>query len=90
MAVTQQHMGRNSLIDRLTAQVGDRDLAVEILKKRGHLEADGVTLTSKGKERNAMTAEERAIDRAVKRTGRKSQDFTYKPSTNMAVLKNRK
>jgi hypothetical protein len=37
-----------------------------------------------------MTAEERAIDRAVKRTGRKSQDFTYKPSTNMAVLKNRK
>jgi hypothetical protein len=90
MAVTQKHMGRNSLIDRLSAQVGSRDLAVEILKKRGHLNEDGKTLTAKGRERDAMTAGERAIDRAVKRTGRKAQDFTYKPSTNTAILKNRK
>jgi len=90
MAVTQQHMGRNSLVDRLAAQVGNRDLAIEILKKRGHLAQDGKTLTAEGMKRNAMTAEERAIDRAVKRTGKEAKDFTYKPATNMAVLKNRK
>jgi homoaconitase/3-isopropylmalate dehydratase large subunit len=90
MAVTQKHMGRNSLIDRLAAQVKSRDLAIEILKKRGHLKADGKTLTDEGKARDAMTAEERAIDRAAKRTGRKPKEFIYKPSTNTAVLKNRK
>lgn len=87
---TQKHMGRNSLIDRLAAQVGNRDMAVEILKKRGHLKSDGKTLTAEGKKRDAMTAEERAIDRAVKRSGKKSDDFKYIPSTNRAVLRNRK
>ena len=35
---TQKHMGRNQLIERLTAQVGNKDTAIEILKKRGHLD----------------------------------------------------
>ena len=90
MAVTQKNMGRFSLIDRLAAQVGDKDLAVEILKKRGHLAADGVTLTAEGRKRDAMTAEERAIDRAARRTGKEATDFKYKPATNTAVLRNRK
>ena len=34
---TQKFMGRNQLIDRLAAQVGDRARAVAILQDRGHL-----------------------------------------------------
>jgi hypothetical protein len=34
---TQKHMGRNELIERLTAQVGNKDTAIEILKKRGQM-----------------------------------------------------
>ena len=45
---TQKFMGRNQLIDRLSAQVGDRDTAISILQKRGQLKADGKTFTAKG------------------------------------------
>lgn len=86
---TQKFMGRGQLIDRLTAQVGDRDAAIEILKKRGHLKADGKTFTPEGARRNAMTAEERALDRAKKRTGKPASSFTYNPKTNTALLKRR-
>ena len=34
---TQKFMGRNQLIDRLAAQVGDRAKALAILEKRGHV-----------------------------------------------------
>jgi hypothetical protein len=34
---TQKFMGKNQLIDRLAAQVGNRDTAIGILQKRGHL-----------------------------------------------------
>lgn len=54
---TQKFMGRNQLIDRLAAQVGNRDTAVKILQQRGHLKADGKTFTPEGAKRNAMTAE---------------------------------
>lgn len=84
---TQKFMGRGQLIDRLTAQVGSRDTAIEILKKRGHLKADGKTFTAEGARRNAMTAEERAKDRAAKRTGDSPASFTYNPRTNMATRK---
>ena len=87
---TQKHMGRNSLVDRLTAQVGNRWSAVGILKKRGHLKADGKTLTKAGKQRDAMTAKERAIDRAVKSSGKNPEDYKFNPSKNQAVLRNRK
>ena len=83
---TQKFMGKNKLVDRLGAQVGDKGLAIGILKKRGDMKADG-TLTSKGEARNKMTAGQRAIDRAVKRSGRAKTDFKYTPGTNRATLK---
>jgi len=79
---TQKAMGKGQLIDRLSAQVGSRSLAVSILKKRGHLKEDGKTLTESGKKRNAMTAEERAKDRASKATGKPASGFSYNASTN--------
>jgi hypothetical protein len=84
---TQKHMGRGQLLERLTAQVGDRKLAIGILQKRGHLKADGKTYTQEGMKRNSMTAEERAKDRASKRTGRPDKDFSYNPKTNTTKLK---
>jgi hypothetical protein len=57
-------------------------MAIGILKDRGHLKADGKTLTAEGKKRNSMTAEERAKDRASKATGKPVSSFTYNASTN--------
>ena len=79
---TQKFMGSGHLLERLSAQVGNRKLAIGILQKRGHLKADGKTYTKEGMKRNAMTAEERAKDRASKYTGRPAQDFKYNPRTN--------
>jgi hypothetical protein len=84
---TQKFMGRGQLIDRLAAQVGNRDAAIKILQERGHLKADGKTFTTEGARRNQMTAEERALDRVSKKTGREPQDFRYNRSTNRATLK---
>jgi hypothetical protein len=81
---TQKFMGRNQLIDRLAAQVGNRDTAIKILQDRGHLKADGKTYTAEGMKRNMMTAEERAKDRASKKTGVPATQFTYNPKTNTA------
>lgn len=78
-------MGRNSLVDRLAAQVRSKSFAIALLKKRGDLTASG-ELTAKGKARDKMTAEERAIDRASKESGRPSSDYTYDPTTNRATL----
>ena len=83
---TQAHMGRNSLIDRLAAQVRSKSFAISLLKKRGDLTPSG-ELTAKGRKRNAMTAEERAIDRASKESGRATSEYTYDPTTNRATLK---
>ena len=85
--VTQKFMGKNQLIDRLAAQVGSRDTAVNILQQRGHLKADGKTFTAEGAKRNAMTAEERAKDRAATKTGKPASSFTYNPKTNTARKK---
>jgi len=82
--LTQKFMGRGQLIDRLAAQIGDRDKAIEILKKRGHLMADGKTFTPEGMKRNMMTAEERAKDRAAKKSGVPPSKFVYNPKTNIA------
>ena len=84
---TQKYMGRGQLLERLTAQVGDRKLAIAILQKRGHLKADGKTYTDEGLKRNAMTASERAKDRAAKESGGKMSDYIYNPNTNRATLK---
>ena len=85
---TQKFMGRNQLVDRLAAQVGNKDTAIAILKKRGQMNDDG-SLTAAGQKRNMMTAEERAKDRAAKSTGHSAKDFTYSARTNRATLKGR-
>ena len=83
---TQKFMGRGQLIDRLAEQVGSRDMALEILKKRGHVDSQG-RLTAEGRKRDQLTAEERAKDRAAKRTGKPASSFTYNPLTNLAKLR---
>ena len=84
---TQKFMGKNQLLDRLAAQVGDKNLAVRLLQKNKQLKKDGKTLTAKGKKRDEMTAEERALDRASKRSSRPTEDYKYSPRTNRATLK---
>ena len=83
---TQEYMGRNQLLQRLTAQVGDEGLARSILIKRGHMTPEG-KLTAAGHARSMMTAEERAVDRAVQRSGRSHSEYKYDPQTNRATLK---
>ena len=70
-------MGRNQLVKRLIAQVGDKGFAYALLKKRGHMNPDG-TLTVQGQKRNQMTAGERAHDRA----DTTPSTHTYNPETN--------
>ena len=82
---TQAHMGRNSLVDRLAAQVRSKSFAIALLKKRGDLTPSG-ELTAKGAQRNKMTAKERAIDRASTKSGKPASDYTYDPTTNRATL----
>ena len=83
---TQKFLGKNSLVKRLSAQVGNKGEAIAILKKRGDMSATGA-LTPKGQKRNSMTAEGRAKDRAAKAAGKKPSAFVYNPKTNTAKLK---
>jgi hypothetical protein len=83
---TQMFQGRGQLVDRLMAQVGSRALAIGILKKRGDMNASG-ELTAKGRERDRMTAGERAKDRASKASGRPASDFIYVSASNSTKLK---
>ncbi len=78
-------MGRNQLVKRLAAQVGSKSFAISLLKKRGDLTSSG-SLTAKGSKRNAMTAEERAIDRASKESGKSKTQYKYNAKTNRATL----
>jgi hypothetical protein len=84
---TQRFMGGNQLVSRLAVQVGSIDRAKGILIKRGDMKPDGKTLTAKGMKRNAMTAGERAVDRAAKASGKPKSDYKYNPLTNRATLK---
>ena len=86
---TQKFMGEGQLVNRLAAQVGSKELAITLLKKRGHMSANG-TLTVEGKKRNNMSAEERAKDRASKATGDPKSSFSYNPATNRTKKLNRK
>lgn len=83
---TQKHMGRGALVKRLAAQTGSKAMAIALLKKRGHLTKDG-KLTAEGKKRDAMTAAERAKDRAAKASGKPAHAFKYNPRSNTATLK---
>ena len=82
--ITQKFTGKGQLINRLSAQVGDRKTAISILQSRGHLKADGKTFTAEGAKRNAMSAAERAIDRASKRLHTVPQNLRYNAQTNTA------
>jgi hypothetical protein len=82
-------MGEGQLVNRLAAQVGSKELAITLLKKRGHMNANG-TLTASGRARNNMTAEQRAKDRASKATGESVNNFAYNPATNRTKKLNRK
>ena len=82
-------LDKGQLIDRLTYQVGDRAKAIAILQKRGHLEADGKTLTAEGHKRNSMSSSERALDRESKKTGKPTNHFYYDQFTNNAKLLNK-
>lgn len=83
---TQKFMGKNQLVKRLAAQVGDDGMAISILKKRGDMKKNG-ELTKKGQARDNMTAEQRAKDRASERSGKDVSKFKYNPRTNLATLK---
>ena len=80
-------LGKNQLIDRLAEQVGSRSAALTILQKRGQVDSEG-NLTAAGQKRDNMTAEQRAKDRAAKRSKRRRpSDFKYDPRTNRATLR---
>lgn len=80
------YSGSNQLVKRLASQVGSMELAIALLKKRGHMDKSG-KLTKAGEARNAMTARERAIDRASKSSHHSSEDYVYNPKTNRATLR---
>lgn len=87
-----------AILDRLVNQLkakGVKDpypMAVAQLQKHGILEKGSDSqLTRKGAVRNAMSAEQRAVDRAIKYGGgkRRPADYKYDPKTNLATLKRR-
>lgn len=86
---TQKYMGKGVLVKRLAAQVGSESLAKNILRSRGDMKRGSDDLTAKGKARNAMTAEDRAKDRAAKNGGGKPSDYTYHPKTNSTSKKSK-
>ena len=86
---TTKYTGANQLVDRLAAQVGSRETAIGLLRKRGHMDQNSERLTPAGEARNKMTAEERAKDRASTRSGLPENQFKYNVKTNRATLKRR-
>jgi len=88
-------MGRNQMLERLTEQMrtqssppkDPRAAAVAVLQARGHLLSGTEKFSTAGIARNKMTAEERAKDRASRRTGLPVETFGYDPQTNRATRK---
>lgn len=62
-------------------------VATKHLQKAGVLQPGSEALTSKGKERQAMGASGRAVDRASKASGRPPSDYKYNRVTNRATLR---
>ena len=84
---TQKFMGRGELLNRLASQIGSKEAAIKVLQKRGHMDSSG-KLTPAGMARNNMTAEQRAVDRASKASGKPKALFKYNPKTNRATRRN--
>lgn len=81
-------MKHQGLVDRLTEQVGgNREMALSILRDRGHVEQNSEKLTAEGLHREMLGPAGRAIDRATKTSGRLARDYAYNASTNRATLK---
>lgn len=80
---------KDRLIKRLAGQVGDKGMAIAILKKRGDLKQSGAhtALTAHGASRAAMSPAARAKDRASKSSGKSTKSYSYDPKTNRATLK---
>jgi len=83
--------------ERLTLQISDskntdynnaKNIAKNILIKRGHLNSDG-TPTFEGINRGIMTPADRAIDRAISRSGGNHNDYKYDSKKNYAYKKKR-
>ncbi len=70
-----------SLVNRLSNQVGSRSLAINLLKKRGHLDSFG-NLTDAGRIRQDMGAAGRAKSRQAKYSGGRPSDYVYHQRTN--------
>ena len=76
----------SSLVNRLSSQVGSRSLAINLLKKRGHLDRYG-NLTDAGRIRQDMGPAGRAKSRSAKYSGGRPSDYKYNTRTNRAVKK---
>ena len=57
---TQMFMGRGQLFNRLTAQVGNRSLAKNILIERGHMNSDGSWIIQEGEDEEKIWDRESA------------------------------
>ena len=84
-----------TILKRLTQQIKDNSpgvkdpeaAAIAALQRYGSFKKGTTELTEHGKTRNEMSPGDRAIDRAVKRSGRKASEYNYDPKTNAATLK---
>jgi hypothetical protein len=74
---------KQQLIGKGTPEEEAERFAKNILIKRGHLNKDG-TATIEGQIRGNMSAADRAIDRAVKRSGGIPDYYKYDSETNYA------
>jgi len=77
---------KEQLIEKGTDELEAEELSKNILIKRGHLNKDG-SVTAEGQIRGNMSAEERAIDRAVKRFGGIPEYYEYDREKNYAYKK---
>lgn len=84
-----------NILKRLVSQLKEKGMndskaypvAISQLQKAGVLKAGSTELTPLGAVRDQMSAEERAIDRAAKYSGRNPEEFVYSSKTNRATLK---
>tara|TARA_B110000495_G_C22468451_1_gene290769 strand:+ start:87 stop:383 length:297 start_codon:yes stop_codon:yes gene_type:complete len=74
---------KQQLIEKGTEELEAEGLAKNILIQRGHLNKDG-SVTTEGYIRGNMSAADRAIDRAVKRSGGIPDYYEYDAEKNYA------
>lgn len=90
-------MADPKIVDRLVSQLTAKGMsaaeahavAISHLQKSGVLQKGSNALTDKGQVRNAMSAADRAKDRASRYSGglHAPSSYGYNPKTNLATLK---